>query len=237
MRSAWLAVYFALSGAVLAQGGDIGLVDLWSGDVSYTPATGSPRKKSTLVLAQASTAPRVSDATVRVLKASLVNRVSAFGGPNTGWGGDAVPGRLWLRVDVSIESSQKPPASLPIWPLGEVILYDDSANKYGAVGLTAVDESFGSLFCFFQDILRACGSIAARASDGSLVGVVLGEPKTAFLVTPPKSDQQAGVVWGVHGAWKGTFRFLFDVPRECRKFQLSLWGFPRAEFVATVGTE
>lgn len=45
MRAALLAVLFAASGtAALAQGSDIGLVNLVSGDVSYTPAGGSSGK-------------------------------------------------------------------------------------------------------------------------------------------------------------------------------------------------
>ena len=44
MRTAVVAVLFATSGAVLAEGTDVGLVNLVSGDVSYVPAAGSPGK-------------------------------------------------------------------------------------------------------------------------------------------------------------------------------------------------
>lgn len=44
MRTVLLTVLFAASGAALAQGADVGLVNLVSGDVTYAPATGSPGK-------------------------------------------------------------------------------------------------------------------------------------------------------------------------------------------------
>ncbi len=44
MRSVVLAVLFATSSAALAQGADVGLVNLVSGDVSYAPPSGPPAK-------------------------------------------------------------------------------------------------------------------------------------------------------------------------------------------------
>lgn len=44
MRWSLLAVLFAASGAALAQGADVGLVNLVAGDVSFVPLSGSPGK-------------------------------------------------------------------------------------------------------------------------------------------------------------------------------------------------
>ncbi len=44
MRNALLAVLLAVSSAALAQGADVGLVNLVSGDVSYAPPSGPPAK-------------------------------------------------------------------------------------------------------------------------------------------------------------------------------------------------
>ncbi len=44
MRGGLMAVLLAVSGAVLAQGADVGLVNLVSGDVTYVPSIGAPAK-------------------------------------------------------------------------------------------------------------------------------------------------------------------------------------------------
>ncbi len=44
MRGGLMAVLLAVSGAVLAQGADVGLVNLVSGDVTYVPSVGAPAK-------------------------------------------------------------------------------------------------------------------------------------------------------------------------------------------------